>query len=73
MWSLQLKLPFLFFSECGGTFTKSSEDILSPGYPELYSNKLNCTYQIGKSGDYISLTFDEPFSVEGKKIHAMPS
>lgn len=50
---------------CGGNFTKPAGEIFSPNYPDFYANNLNCTYIIGKSGDYISLEFDDFFSVEG--------
>nr|XP_042896535.1 cubilin [Parasteatoda tepidariorum] len=49
---------------CGGNFTQSSGEIFSPNYPNSYANSLSCIYVIGKEGQYISLSFDDYFSLE---------
>ncbi|KFM62124.1 Cubilin, partial [Stegodyphus mimosarum] len=53
-----------YSSGCGGNFTQYHGQIFSPNYPVTYGDNLNCTYTIGKPGQYISITFDENFSIE---------
>ncbi|GFU30247.1 tolloid-like protein 2 [Trichonephila clavipes] len=51
---------------CGGNFTYGRDEIFSPNYPEAYDNSLNCTYTIGRAGQYVTLKFDDLFSIENK-------
>ncbi|GFT16866.1 cubilin [Nephila pilipes] len=56
-----------FSAVCGGNFTSLQGEIFSPNYPESYDNSLNCEYTIGKPGQYVSLSFDNLFSIESKE------
>lgn len=44
------QLPFIIFpfysASCGGDIRGPGGIILSPGYPELYPNSLNCTWTV---------------------------
>lgn len=46
----QQQLPFIIFlfysASCGGDVRGPGGIILSPGYPELYPNSLNCTWTV---------------------------
>ena len=49
---------------CGGIFTASSGQILSPGYPSKYPNNAYCSYKItAQSGKRISIFFSQ-FSLQ---------
>lgn len=41
-----LLFSLLFLALCGGDVRGPSGTILSPGYPDLYPNSLNCTWTV---------------------------
>lgn len=43
---LLLLFSLLFLALCGGDVRGPSGTILSPGYPDLYPNSLNCTWTV---------------------------
>lgn len=50
---------------CGGTFIQPSGDIISPGYPNNYSNSVDCVWILGvPNNKIIALGFEE-FELEG--------
>lgn len=49
---------------CGGSYDGKSGEVVSPGYPEDYSDDLSCTWDISvKKGSKILITFED-FAVE---------
>ena len=65
-----IHLFFNLFLGCGGIITDSSGYLLSPGYPNQYSNNLRCNYTLKMDPQhYIVLEFDpQNFEIEGKFI-----
>ena len=46
------------FSDCGGTFTDPSQELLSPYFPDYYPHETTCEYLINAPrGQHVIVTF----------------
>ena len=59
--------------ECGGVFNGTDAavgEFASPGYPLAYSNNLLCNYTLlaPGAGDFVVISFLEPFELESRKL-----
>ena len=53
-----LQLHAISFSDCAVTITQPFDVITSPGYPQLYQNGIDCTWNIQLSmGQWIQFNF----------------